>query len=309
MKGISIELRPSLEVRDLRIALALAESGTTARAAALLHLTQPAVSRALLSIEERLGTRLFERSPRGLSPTPAGQRLLQGAASVLAELGDLEHRVRAKTVAPMRVRLVCECYTAYRWLPSALEKLRADLPDFDVSIAIDHTHDPVAGLQSGAIDVALLTTAQVPAGELEERKLFADEIVFVVASSHPLAGRRRLTRDDLRAHTILTSNAPPAEQEWFMTRVFGKKRPRLRYERLPLTEAILDMARAGMGIAVLSEWIAGPHLDRGDLVAKRLSGGPLSRPWRLAYRREAADGALRLLAVLGSAVPRARLPA
>jgi LysR family transcriptional regulator, regulator for metE and metH len=307
MKDIGTRL-PNLEVRDLCVVLALAEAGTTARAATLLHLTQPAVSRALLSIEDRLGVALFDRSSRGLTPTEAGRRLLQGAPGVLAELGDLEHRVRAKSVAPARLRVVCECYTAYRWLPSALAKLRADLPDFDVSIAIECTNDPIAGLLSGAIDAALITTAEVPPGALEQRKLFSDEIVFLVASQHPLAARKRLTRDDLRTHTILTSNAPPTEHEWFMTRVFGRKRPRLRFQRLPLTEAILDMARAGMGIAVMSEWMAGPHLERGELVAKRLSSGPLARPWRLAYRAEAADAALRLLTALRGAPPLTCLP-
>jgi LysR family transcriptional regulator, regulator for metE and metH len=86
--------------------------------------------------------------------------------------------------------------------------------------------------------------------------------------------------------------------------VFGRARPKLRYEKLPLTEAILDLARAGMGIAVLSEWIAGPHLGKGDLVAKRLSVGPLHRHWRLVWRAEVREAALRLLSALEASAPR-----
>src|SRR5689334_23051622 len=107
---------PRLEIRDLRLVLALASSGTTAQAGATLHLTQPAVSRALLAAEDRLGTKLFERTPRGLVPTEAGQRLVEGAAAVLVGLGDLEQRVREPLAQPMQLRLVCECYTAYHWL-------------------------------------------------------------------------------------------------------------------------------------------------------------------------------------------------
>jgi LysR family transcriptional regulator, regulator for metE and metH len=58
-----------------------------------------------------------------------------------------------------------------------------------------------------------------------------------------------------------------------------------------------------MGIAILSEWIAAPHLDRGDLVALRLASGPLQRPWRMAWRRESAGPARRLLAALKTAAP------
>ncbi|NNC06637.1 LysR family transcriptional regulator [Corallococcus exiguus] len=295
---------PRLDVRDLRVVLALAAAGTTARAAAALHLTQPAVSRALLAAEERLGARLFDRTPRGLVPTPAGQELVAGATRILVELGDLEHRVRAPVAPSIRLRLVCECYTAYHWLPSALVTLRKSLPGLHLSLAVEHTQDPVPALVAGELDVALLTTSTVPRAGLESRPLFSDEIIFVVAASHPLASRRALTREDLREHTVLTGQTPAAESHWFMTQVFGRERPRLRVERLPLTEAILDVARAGLGVAVLSEWISTPHLGKGDLIVKRLASGPLRRPWRMAWRKEVGDSALRLLAALESTVPR-----
>jgi LysR family transcriptional regulator for metE and metH len=99
---------------------------------------------------------------------------------------------------------------------------------------------------------------------------------------------------------------------WFNSRVFGRARPRLRFQVLPLTEAILDLARAGMGLAILSEWIASPHLAKGDLVMRRLTSGPLERPWRIAWRREIGDAAHRLLSAIQATAPKgaqARLPA
>jgi LysR family transcriptional regulator for metE and metH len=59
-----------------------------------------------------------------------------------------------------------------------------------------------------------------------------------------------------------------------------------------------------MGIGVLSEWVAEPHLKRGDLVARRLASGPLRRPWRLIWRKEVEASALRLWRVLEKAAPR-----
>jgi LysR family transcriptional regulator, regulator for metE and metH len=293
-----------LEVRELKLMRALADARSTARAAALLHLTQPAISRALLALEGKLETLLFERSPRGLALTPAGRRLLEGSEQILTELLDLEERVRKPAVEPARLRIVCECYTAYHWLPSALRRLRESLPEFDVRLKVEHTDAPVAALEAGEIDAALLTTARVPRGPLRECPLFTDEVVFVMAPSHPLANKKALSRADLRANTLLSSRPPPAESHWFMNEVFGRARPKLRFERLPLTEAILEMARAGMGVAVQSEWIVGPHLGGPDLVSKRLATGPLLRPWRMAYRREAEAAALRLAAVLRAALPR-----
>lgn len=296
---------PNLEVRDLRLVLALAAAGSTARASSALHLTQPAISRALVSLEERLEVQLFERVTRGLVPTAAGRRLLEGAERLLLELGDLEQHVRSPLEEALRLRLVCECYTAYHWLPSVLTKLRETLPSFEVELNVEHTLEPVPALEAGEIDVALLTTAVVPRG-LVERPLFSDEVVFVVSAKHPLAGKKAITPKDLRENTLLSSKVPVEESHWFMQRVFGRARPKLRFQRLPLTEAILDVARAGLGIAVLSEWIAGPHLNRGDLVVKRLASGPLRRPWRMAYRREAEPAALRLLSLIEHAPPRIR---
>lgn len=91
---------------------------------------------------------------------------------------------------------------------------------------------------------------------------------------------------------------------WFTRSAFGRKPPRLHYQRLPLTEAIMDVARAGLGVAVLSEWIAAPHIRPGELVIRRLGSGPLRRPWRFAYRREVQLAALRLFDVLKTAAPR-----
>ena len=297
---------PKLDVRDLQVVLVLAREGTTARASEVLHLTQPAVSRALASVENKLDVRLFDRGPRGLSPTAACERLVEGAPRVLAELADLERRV-VTPVVPMRVRLVCQCYTAYHWLPSVLLGLRRGLPGLQVKLAVDHTADPVGALEAGEIDVALLTTGEPSHPSVVTAPLFEDEIVFVVSESHRLAQRRALTRQDLSEETLVTSPTPAAESRWFMKHAFGRKKTTLQFERFPLTEAIIDVTRAGLGVAILSEWIAAPHVERGGLVVKRLSSGPLRRPWRIAWRRDHAVAAERLRAALATSVPSAQL--
>jgi len=304
VKDIAQVPRTKLEVRDLQLVQALSAAGSTSRAAALVHLTQPAVSRALCSLEARLGVSLFERSAQGLVPTAAGERLLEGARELLVGLCDLEQRVRAPA-PPSRLRIVCECYTAYHWLPSALTALRSHGFGLDVALEVAHTAAPASALTGGDVDAALLTTARVEGKDVLERPLFSDEVVFVLAKTHPLAAKKVITREDLASSVLVTSsNTPQAEQVWFMRAVFGRSKPRLRFERLPLTEAILDVTRAGLGVAALSAWIAGPHLNKGDLCVRRLDTGPLQRPWRYAYRREHSEAAMRLFAVLQTAAPR-----
>jgi LysR family transcriptional regulator for metE and metH len=295
--------RPVLDVADLELVLALAEAGSTVRASTRLHVTQSAVSRGLTAVEEKLGVSLFERKARGLELTAAGRRLTEAAGPLLAQLVDLEERTRtgAATNAPLRV--VCECYTAYSWLPGALSRLGPALGT-ELEAAIDHTHAPIEALLTGDADVALLTTSKVPQRMLEA-PLFHDEIVFVVAAAHPLAARPAIGAHDLEQHAlIVSSSTPEPERKWFFRQVFGRGAPRLKLLRFPLTEAVIEATRAGMGIAAMSEWVARPYVAGGGLVARSLQGKRLERPWRIAYRREVAAAATRLATALRGAPPR-----
>lgn len=302
-------VRPQLEVRDLELALALHAASSTAGAAQSLHLTQSAVSRALGQAEQRVGVQLFERSARGLSPTPAGRRLLAGAPALLEQLRELEREVSAPASEPRRLRLVCECYTAYRWLPSATASMRERWSDLRVEVGAEHTSEPLRALTRGKVDVALLTTSEVRAGQgLRQEALFSDEVVFVLSARHPLAAQRKLSPAALAGELLITGNAPTAEARWFVRAAFGRRRPKLRFMRFPLTEAVIDAARAGMGVAVLSEWVASGYVERADseLVVRRLAHGQLQRPWRIAYREEVAVVAERLKDALRAYAPRLR---
>jgi LysR family transcriptional regulator for metE and metH len=295
--------KPVLDLDDLTLVLALAESGSTVRASAVLHRAQSTVSRRLLAVEDKLGARLFDRLTRGLALTAAGRRLIDGAGEVLARLASLEEEVRTGRAGETPLRVVCECYTAYRWLPSTIAELRAILPALEVTIALEHTASPVKALLAKEVDLALLTTAKV-SGALVEEPLFADEIVFVVAACHPLARRAALSASDLRKYPLISlATTPEPERQWFVRQVFGRSSPRGEGLRFPLTETVVDAARAGMGVAAMSEWVARAYLPAGDLVAKRFREKRLQRPWRIAYRKEVSARAKPFAAALRGAAP------
>jgi LysR family transcriptional regulator for metE and metH len=133
--------------------------------------------------------------------------------------------------------------------------------------------------------------------------VFADGIVFVVAADHPLAARPARSADDLPSSPLTPSTGTPEpEQRWFVANGLAGRPPMRDRLTFPLTEAIVDAARAGLGIAPMSEWIASPYLDH-HVVAKRMKR-PLRRPWRIAFHPEAADHARRLAAALVGLAPR-----
>ncbi|MEN0065338.1 MAG: LysR family transcriptional regulator [Myxococcota bacterium] len=290
--------RTRLDIRDLEVVLAIASAGSATAAAPVLHLTQSAVSRALRNAETKIGVELFTRTAHGLVATPAGERLVEGARDVLGTLAEVEAEVLAQPDAPERLRIVCECYTTYHWLPGVLLTLQKTMPHLTVDIALEHTDDPGRALQGGEVDLAMLSTAPAPRG-IEEVALFGDRLVFLVSADHPLAARTALTADDfVETPLLLPTTLPRAVRRWFVRRVFGRARPPVTTLRLPLTEALVAMAVAGFGIAVLSEWSAEPYAADARLVRVPFVGGPLMRHWRLAFPSHRRDLALRLAAAL-----------
>src|SRR5918911_3813568 len=108
--------RPSgVEMRHLRLVVALAEHGSLTSVARLLGLTQPALSHQLRDLEVRLRAPLFERTARRMVLTPLGEQLAHVARRVLTEVDTFERQVvdGEFTVPRGRVRLATECYTAY----------------------------------------------------------------------------------------------------------------------------------------------------------------------------------------------------
>jgi LysR family transcriptional regulator for metE and metH len=279
---------PRLDVRDLRVVMALAREGTTAAASEVLHLTQSAVSRALSVAEDHAGAPLFTRTPRGLVPTAAGAVLLESAPVLLAELSSLERRLRAPPPKPRRFRFAAECHMAYPFLAQAILRLQRSAPALRLELPVEHSGRTCEALTGGDLDGAMLTSRAPPG--LVSKPLFEDELLFLVAESHPLAQQPELRPKDLVQHPLLVPTVR-SDDAWFMRTVFGARRPRLTVRRLPITEAIVELARAGMGIGILSEWVAAAYLaaPRGGLVARRMRARPLVRRWRLAVTPAHAD--------------------
>lgn len=284
---------PSLDVRDLRVVLAVQRAKTTAAAAELLHLTQSAVSRALAAAETHAGVALFDRSPRGLEPTAAGRLLIDEAPKLLGALCSVEHRLKAPQSSMRRIRVVASCAMIYPWLTRAIVRLERASPDIRIDVRPELADHVAEGFEAGKLDAAFVTGRPPPG--LPREAMFEDELVFVAAADHPLAQRDTLDPDALLDQVLLVPNAR-SEDDWFLRSLFGRRRPRLRVRRLPITEAMIELARAGFGIAVLSEWIIGRYLEGTEhgLRVLRPSHGPLLRKWSLVHRPEIADVAPQL---------------
>lgn len=294
--------RLQLDLRHLRLVAAVAESGGQTRAARKLNLTQSALSHQLRELETRVGAPLFIRASRRMVLTAIGERVLASARRVLHEVETLERDLvtEAATGGAGVVRLATECYTCYHWLPGVVTAFRQEWPRVDVRIVAEATADPVRALLDGALDLAIV------AGDVDERKLgctslFEDEQVVVVAPDHPLAKRTFVAPHDLQnEHLILyTTHSSESSVLREVLRPAGVE-PR-QLTRVQLTEAIVELVKAGLGISVLARWAIAPQLREGSLVGVPLTARGFHRRWWAVTRpHETAPAYQRsLLELLG----------
>jgi LysR family transcriptional regulator for metE and metH len=275
------------EMRHLQLVRAIASAGTLTQAGLVLNLTQSALSHQLRDIESRLGVRLFSRDGRRLTPTAAGLTLLDTANQVISIMERSEDAVRqAASGERGLLRLTTECYTCYHWLPPVLKKLQAAHPSIDVRIDVSATDHPVAALLDGQIDVALVSERPRDR-RIAARPLFRDEYVVIVQPRHRLAQQPFVRAEDFAAETLL-SYSPWAESTVCQRLLAPAGVAPAQLLQVKLTEAIVEMVKAGIGIGVLSKWAAAPHAAKGTVSAVPLTRGRFSRIWSAASLKRTA---------------------
>ena len=282
-----------LEVRHLRLVRAIAEEGGPTRAATRLHLTQSAVSHQLAELEGRLGVALFTRVRRQLKLTPAGARLVDAARTMLADLSRVERELHQAGRRKREVlRIAVECFTSYHWLPPIVAALTEEHPHVDVRIVLEATREPVTALLRGTLELALVSTP-VRDHELVSTPLFDDEWTVILSPSHPLAARPFVSAAELGRETLFSHDAPRSDIERLRELIAVERAPMPRAIHVPLTDALVELVKAGLGVAIVSRWAVAPWEARGEIVTRRFTRAGLAERWAAVYRRD-AEGRLPL---------------
>jgi LysR family transcriptional regulator for metE and metH len=278
-----------IDVRHLRLVSAIVETGTVTSAGARLHLSQSAVSHALCDLESRLKTPLFLRVGRRMVPTEAGKQLVRTASDVLAALETAEHTLRASGSEERgTLRLSTYCYTCYHWLPPLIKKFRSAHPGIRIEIQPDEAHQPVKAVVEGRLDVAL-AVAPVKVAGTATRHVFDETMLVVTAPDHPFAKREFVRPADLESEVLLLHSKP--EDSFVYQRVLAPAGVRpAAVETVALTEAIVELAKAGLGVGVLADWAVAPYLKSGGLAGVPLTRKGLERKW-LAVTLKTTRGA------------------
>ncbi|SEQ01878.1 transcriptional regulator, LysR family [Devosia sp. YR412] len=172
-----------LSLKQMRYAVAVAETGHFGRAAKACNISQPALSQQVQAIEELCGTPLFDRLKAGVRPTPFGLEFVSRARQVLDSADALSAFTLGHAGEPDRpIRFGLIPTVAPYLLPEIFPALTAGLPGLDFTVSENRTDALMAGLVEGSLDVALIGTEAPEQGpKLVSRSLFEDP--FVLATS------------------------------------------------------------------------------------------------------------------------------
>src|SRR5688572_33323529 len=149
-----------LEVRHLRILVAIADHGTVSAATKHVYLTQSAISHQLIELEQRLGLTLFHRTPKAMVPTDAGAEMIAVARDVLSRLAAAEASVlRSSPRSAGRLRVGTDSALALSWLPAAVGIVLRRLPHIRAELIPDTTAHRVDALFDGRYELAVVADA------------------------------------------------------------------------------------------------------------------------------------------------------
>ena len=267
-----------LAIGPLRSFEAVARRLSFRAAAEELHLTQPAISRQIKSLEDELGAALFLRGTRHVEITGAGQQLLRTVEPLMARLDSTVHQIRT-TQRRQPVAVTTFASFASLWLLPRLQGFQATHPDSDIRIS---AHDKIDGFDDPEIDLALryCHPNEAPPGST---RLFGEVLTPVVSLS--LLERHRLRNPAVLApHTLLEEDdsRPSAEylswRHWLRLKAPPKLEPR-GWVYLNFTYQQIQGALAGHGVALARMALVHESLQRGELVEPFGAAGRISSPF------------------------------
>jgi DNA-binding transcriptional LysR family regulator len=257
---------PRENLHDLLAFVAVARERSFTRAAAQLGISQSTLSHKICGLEERMGLRLLTRTTRSVSPTEAGERLLNSVAprfeEIEAELAALDE-LRDRPAGT--VRITATDYAANTILWPRLSKVLPDYPDIKVEISIDYA---LRDIVAERFDIGVRSGDQVAKDMIAVRIGPPMRLAIVGAPSYLQAHARPETPQQLLEHNCINLRLPTLGGLLPWELRSGERELQVRVEgQLVLSNAYQMLAAAleGFGLAYVPEDLARPHVEQGRL--------------------------------------------
>jgi DNA-binding transcriptional LysR family regulator len=272
----------NISFRQMRLVLALAETGSVSGAARMMHVTQPTASMQLKDVADAIGLPIYEIVGRRVYMTEVGNELARTARAIAEEWDGFEQRIDALkgfTRGKLRVALVS---TGKYFVPRLLGTFCKRYPEIDVSLEVLNRDGVVARLRNNQDDLYVMSVPPIDL-DLVDEVFMANPLVVICATANPLTKQKSLSLAELQPQRFILrekgSGTRMAVDNYFKKQKF---RPDLRLE-LGSNEAIKEAVAGGLGISVISS-----HALRGNVKADgvsilNVSGFPVESHWHIVH--------------------------
>jgi DNA-binding transcriptional LysR family regulator len=274
-----------MDLRQLEILQAIAETGSFTACGRKLHVSQSAVSRQILLLEEELGEPLFLRVGRRVRMTPAGESLVQLGQRVFQDIRETTGAITDDTrTLRGRLRLAGGMTVCLYVLPLLLRHLKRVYPGLDVRLTVATVGRAVDEIRAGRVDVGLLTLP-VEEPDLVTVPVLVEELLVVTMPTHPLARRRRLQARDLAGQPFVLFETGSATRRvidsFFVT---AKIEPRVVMDTENV-EILKAMVKTGLGISIVPYQAIAREVRARQFYCARIEGYELARHTGWVYAR------------------------
>lgn len=287
-----------MDTQSLQAFLAVADTQSFSRAAEQLHLTQPAVSKRIATLESQLSTRLFDRIGRRIALTEAGSVLLPQARHILFTVED-SRRALANLSGHVggRLTLATSHHIGLHRLPPLLKQYTQRHPEVELDLHFLDSEHAYQGVLDGTLEMAVVTLAPHPFEQLYVVELWRDRLCFVCAADHPLARQGHLSLEALCRYNCILPGAKT------FTRSLIEQRFAEAGLQLPVSistnylETLKMMCSVGLGWSLLPE-----KMIDSELIELRVDTAPIHRPlgYLVHTNRTLSNAARRMIEQLES---------
>jgi LysR family transcriptional regulator, low CO2-responsive transcriptional regulator len=272
----------NITFRQLRLVLALSETGSVSAAARVMHVTQPTASMQLKEVADTIGLPIYELVARKVFMTEVGEELARTARTISAEWeGFVQHLDERKGLmrGSLRVAVVS---TAKYFVPRLLGTFCKRYPEIDVSFEVLNRDGVVHRLRNNLDDLYVMS--KPPADiDLVDEIFMANPLVVIAASRSPLSKSKQIALSELTDERFILrekgSGTRMATDHFFKAARF---RPNMRLE-LGSNEAIKESVAGGMGISVISSHALHGQLREHGVCVLNVEGFPIESSWHVVH--------------------------
>ena len=277
-----------MNISQLRAFIAVVDHGSFSEAARLLGLSQPAVTMQIQSLESDIGATLLDRRYRQIDPTEAGRVLIPRARKVLDEIEDARNELaNLSGTITGRLTIAASTTPGQYVLPRLLGAYLREYPEVGVGIVVHDTAEVVEAVESGGAQLGMVG-AKVRGARATFEAIGVDELLVICPPESPLAHAEGLLVGDLTAEPFIMREPGSGTRQVAESalRAEGVDPAELRIvTELGTSEAIVRAVEGGLGIGIVSRWVAEKALALGTVGEAPVGGFPVERPFYLVTPR------------------------